>query len=387
MAQAVSVLGDFVALFAVQIAVTFRMHGGASDMTRVLLAFLAPPALLGPFAGVIVDRCNGAGWSPFRIMAACDVARGLLIPFLACAGGVGQVCCVCAAIATASSFFFPAQSAATPMLVPREGLLAASGLMLQTMQVARLCAPPLAGALAAWGGERACYWADSVTFFVSAALIARLPCTLRREAPPEKGRLFQGAGFILANPRYSFVMLSMASGVFAATSFGAMIPLYVRDVLHAGPRLLGVAGSLLGAGTIVGAGAARKLNFHRFPGARLLSLGLATAGTSIAALAAIGGPAATLGCSLGVGAGVTIMLAAASALLQGQTPAPMRGRVSSAAMAMMAAAQGLALVTGGWAARWGLTRLFWMCAAALFGVAVLAAREPASGWPVEPARN
>src|SRR5580658_8970724 len=162
MAQTISVLGDFIALFAMQIAVTFRMHGGPSDMTRVLLAFLAPPALLGPFAGTFADR-----WNPFRIMAACDVARGLLIPLLAVARSVPQVCCVCAAVAAASSFFFPAQSAATPLLVRREGLLAANGLMLQSMQIARLCAPPLAAALAGWGGERCCYWADSLSFFIS----------------------------------------------------------------------------------------------------------------------------------------------------------------------------------------------------------------------------
>ena len=203
-AQATSVLGDFVALFAVQMAVTFRLHGAPADITRVMLAFLIPAALLGPVAGVFVDRCH---LSPFRIMAACDIARGLLIPLLALAG-LREICFVCAAIATASSFFHPAQSAAMPTLVKREGLLAANGLMLQTMQVARVCAPPLASVLAGWGGERACYWADSLSFFVSAALLWTLPCGLRNDAEPQAGHPAQGVKFILANRRYCFVMLS-----------------------------------------------------------------------------------------------------------------------------------------------------------------------------------
>ena len=38
-AQMVSIFGDFVALFAVQIAITFRMHGTAKDVTGVMVAF------------------------------------------------------------------------------------------------------------------------------------------------------------------------------------------------------------------------------------------------------------------------------------------------------------------------------------------------------------
>src|SRR5713101_7609531 len=78
MGQLVSIFGDFVALFAVQIAVVFRMHGSPGDTTRVMVAFLAPPALIGPVAGVFVDR-----WNPRRTMIASDLARGVLIVFLA----------------------------------------------------------------------------------------------------------------------------------------------------------------------------------------------------------------------------------------------------------------------------------------------------------------
>ena len=56
MGQLVSIFGDFVALFAVQVAVVFRMHGSPGDTTGVMVALLAPPALIGPVAGVFVDR-------------------------------------------------------------------------------------------------------------------------------------------------------------------------------------------------------------------------------------------------------------------------------------------------------------------------------------------
>jgi len=59
-AQTVSLFGDFVAAFAVQVAVVFRMHGSARDATGVLLASLAPAIVLRPIAGVFADRWGSA---------------------------------------------------------------------------------------------------------------------------------------------------------------------------------------------------------------------------------------------------------------------------------------------------------------------------------------
>jgi DHA3 family macrolide efflux protein-like MFS transporter len=369
--QVVSILGDFIALFAVQVAIVFRMHGTPEDMTGVMLAFLAPPALIGPVAGVFVDR-----WDARRTMIASDVARGLLIVMLAFARSLWQVYAVCFAIATVSCFFSPARSVTVPLLVEREGLLAASGLMQQTLQVARLVAPPLASALVAWIGEASCYWADSASFFCSAALLATL-CYRRPARSCSRGvrtvtrDLRQGIGFIFNNRRFCFVVLSMMAAAFAVSCFGALMPLYVRDGLHADASFFGVMGSLLGAGTIAGAGAARKLAQWLGNAVRLLSLGLAVAGAFIVLLAALGSPAATLVCVAAIGAGVSATLVAATMLLQGETPPDLRGRVSSSATALIAAAQGVAMAfAGGWATRFGMVNLFYSSAAILVCVAL-----------------
>ena len=71
LAQTVSVLGDFLALFAVQVAIVFRMHGSARDAAAVFIALLAPTVVLGPLAGTFADR-----WDPRRTMIASEVARG-----------------------------------------------------------------------------------------------------------------------------------------------------------------------------------------------------------------------------------------------------------------------------------------------------------------------
>src|SRR5207245_8346744 len=76
-AQVVSLLGDFVALFAVISVVTYRMHGTAAQVTGVQIAYMLPLAILGPLSGVFVDR-----WPLKPTLVASDLIRAVLVMFL-----------------------------------------------------------------------------------------------------------------------------------------------------------------------------------------------------------------------------------------------------------------------------------------------------------------
>jgi DHA3 family macrolide efflux protein-like MFS transporter len=369
MGQLVSIFGDFVALFAVQVAVVFRLHGTARETTGVMVAFLAPPVLIGPLAGVFVDR-----WNPRRTMIASDLLRGLLVLFLAFTTNLPQIYAVCFALSCVSSFFLPAQSVTLPLLVGHEGLMAANSLMQQTIQLVRIFSPVVANALAGSIGEAACYYADSVTFFFSAAMIASLAYD-RPVDPAARGfgtvlsELRQGVRFVLTHPAYSFVILSMTAGLFAITCFSSLVPVFVRDVLHAGAYLFGAIGSLIGLGSIAGAVAMMKLRRGLAP--HMVSVGMSGIGLSILLLAAVRNRPVTLSCSFAIGVSAAIIMMASAALLQGETPPEMRGRVTSSAMAMIAMAQTVALLcAGGWAERLGTINLFYASAAMLFSVAL-----------------
>src|ERR1022692_4904656 len=117
-------------MFAVQVAVTFRMHGSPRDMAGVFIAGLIPGMILGLLAGTFADR-----WDPRRVMILSDLARAVLILLLVFAGSLNEIYLVSFAIGCASSFFSPAQAIAVPLLVPRERLLAAIARMQQTMQL------------------------------------------------------------------------------------------------------------------------------------------------------------------------------------------------------------------------------------------------------------
>ena len=69
-AQVVSLLGDFLALFAVISVVSFRLHGTPAQVTGVQISYMLPLALLGPLSGVFVDR-----WPLKPTLVASDLIR------------------------------------------------------------------------------------------------------------------------------------------------------------------------------------------------------------------------------------------------------------------------------------------------------------------------
>lgn len=366
LAQTVSVLGDFLAWFAVQVAIVFRMHGSARDVASVFIASLLPSVVLGPLAGTFTDR-----WDPRRTMIASDVARGLLIPLLLQAATIPQICWILFAVSCCSSFFAPAQSITLPLLVRRSGLLAANAGLQQSMQVVRLAGPAIASALVAAFGERICYAVDSVSFFISAALLATLRYS--RPSPPEIKRavfreLHGAFHFLFTDARFCFVVLSMTAGTFAAGCFGALASVYVRDVLHAGPAVLGMIAGLIAAGTLAGSLVLRAGS--RDP-RRLIGGGMAGVGASILLIAVVPTTGAALLGSACMGIGVAVVMIAASAMLQGETPAELRGRVSGASASLMALAQLAALTLAGMgSARLGIRGVLLISAALLFAIAI-----------------
>ncbi len=342
------------------------MHGSAREVAGVFIALLAPTVVLGPLAGTFADR-----WDPRRTMIASDVARGVLILLLTEATTVPQICAIIFAVSCCSSFFSPAQSITVPLLVPRTALLAANARLQQSMQVVRLASPAMASALVAAFGERICYTADSASFFLSAALLATLRYS--RPAPPRCTRavfreLGSGFHFLLTHSRFSFVMLSLTAGTFAAGCFGALASLYVRDVLHRGPTVLGMIASLIAAGTLAGSSVLRGCG--RDP-RRLIAGGMAGVGASILLIAALPNISAALLGSAGMGIGVAVVMIAASVMLQGETPPELRGRVSGAAASLTSLAQLAALTLSGLAAaRLGIRGVFLVSAGLLFAIAI-----------------
>jgi len=368
-AQLVSVFGDFLAVFAVFSVVTFQLHGTPTEVTMILVAFLTPLALISPIAGVFVDKWN-VKWT----MIASDVIRGMLIVVLLFLRDLYSIYAVFFVLATVSAFFIPAQSVALRTLAPPGGLLAANALMQQAAQGSMIVAPAIAGLLVEALGANVCFGFDILSFFISAGLVYTL--TIKREGPPSAASsviesLMQGFRFIFGHAAISFVMLAMASGMFAVRCFGGLLSVYVRDVLLMQSAAFGVLNSLTGVGMIAGGQLVRRISGRNSP-QHMVIYGLAGMGLAVFITALFGHVSTTALGMLGLGFCAAFLMITCQTLLQQETPPALLGRVSSSLMSLLAFAQVLALLGAGPVAQTaGIRNLFFGSAAMLATIGMI----------------
>jgi len=370
-AQLVSVFGDFLAIYAVLSAMSFRMHASAREISLVTVSYLVPMAFVGPLAGVFVDR-----WDPKRTMVASDLTRAVLALGLIVAHVPWHIYLVFLSLSTFSSFFLPARSVVMPQIVPREGLMGANAVMQQTVQMLQIASPFIAGALVGWAGPASCYYLDSASFVASGLMIATMaipkrPAHVNKEVGSVVADLSSGTRYILTHPVMSFVILSIAAGTFAISAFASLIAVFVRDVLHSNSYLFGALGSVIGAGMIGGGVAAAPLARKIQQKAQMVNAGIVICGASIALIAFLPNALVSLFGCLGLGIGASLLTIAAMALMQGAVPQEMRGRVSSSSMSLISISQGIALLfAGDLASRIGITFVFFGSAALLFLISI-----------------
>jgi len=370
LAQTISLLGDFLAVFAVQIAVTFRMHGSARQVSGVFIAGLLPGILFGPLAGAWADR-----WDPRRTMVTSDAVRAGLVLLLPWAQQLPQIYAISFAMGCVACVFGPALSITIPLLVPREELGTSIARLQQSMQVMRIASPTLAAALAASFGERVCYYADSASFLFSACTVASLRYSRMKCPANAPSRMGEGFRFLAADARFRFVMLALTLGIFAGSCFGALAAVYVRDTLQRGPAVLGLISSLIGAATVVGSVLMGRLMRGRDPKA-LVAMGITGVGASILTFAVLSSEAGAYLASIAMGFGVATVMPAATVLLQGQAPAELRGRISGATAALTSLAQLSGMLFAGWWAAWiGVRGVFGASAGLLLLTGVIAGRD------------
>ena len=165
----VSETGDWLLLVGLPVWV-LELTGSSLVTATVFIAGLLPSLLLGPLAGVLVDR-----WDRRRTLVAVSLAQAaFLLPLLAVHGQrqLWVVYLVIAVEGALAQLNDPARNALLPSLVGRRELVAANGLIALTGNLARLVGSPLGGVVVEVGGLPALVAGDAISFLVGAALLA-----------------------------------------------------------------------------------------------------------------------------------------------------------------------------------------------------------------------
>jgi MFS family permease len=377
-AQVVSIFGDFLALFSVLSDVSFRLKATPAQVTLISFAFLIPFALLGPVAGVFVDR-----WDAKRTMISSDLIRAALALGLVFASGLNQIYAILFALSAVSTFFVPAQTITIRSVTPREGLMAANALMQQGLQIMRIISPTIAGAMVNWVGAKPAYYFDGVSFIFSASMIAaiaikRAAAATDSSSPSESGKLksilndlMAGARFIFTHAAISFVMLAMAAGMFALSCFAPLIAIYVRDMLKSTGFQFGVINSMIGVGMIFASQFITRFAKNRSK-SLLVVAGLFGMGMAVMVMVSIGHVAVAAVGAFGIGFGAIFIIVPTQTLMQQETPVELVGRVSSSFLSILSVSQLLGLIiSGSLTQRMGIRNLFFASAAMLVLFALL----------------
>jgi MFS family permease len=301
-----------------------------------------------------------AGWVADRLDRRW-VARGAVALELFCAGvlalaamqemrSLGILYAVAALLGVARAFTGPALGALAPNLVPRELLPRAIALSSIAWQVGTIMGPALGGYLYAIGPATP-YAVAALLFAISLAGLFGIPPVPRSmiagQASPWK-QVVEGLSYVRHN---RFVLGAISLDLFAVLLGGAtaMLPVYARDILHAGPEGLGHlrAAPAVGA-TLTAAWFAFRPLKHDVGVKMRAAVGLFGVATIVFGLSTW--MPLSLACLAILGAADMLSVYVRQSLIQLYTPDEMRGRVAAVSTLFISASNELGEAESGFLA-------------------------------------
>jgi len=376
--QIVSQLGDWldsIALFTLLLNLT----GSGQAVGLLFLAEFLPGALIGPFAGVIVDRL------PRRlVLIASDFGRAALVLLLLLVNGQEDIWLIYLAVVgkmSLAAFFEPARSAIIPSLCSRDELVSANAVSSATWSAMLALGAAVGGLVAGILGVRAAFLLDAGSFLLSAALIATVrvpgqerPTTDDRQPAsgtstavvsgpwsvvgPVLSELRDGLRFILAHREifwltFSKGLWSLGGGVLL------LLTLFGRDIFplgRDGAISIGLLYAARGVGTGIGPLVALRVGGD---GPRFLRRAVVVAYfiTGAGYIALSGAPLLLAGalCVLFAHIGGSIQWTFSTALLQARAPNRLLGRIFAMEYAAFTLATALSAYIAGAARDAGLS--------------------------------
>ena len=228
-------------------------------------ASAAPMLVFSLLGGVIADHmdrrrmliCTQSAMMLFAlVLAGLCYAKVITVP---------QIVVLALLTGVAMSLNMPAYQALVPQLVPREDLSNAIGLNSVQFNLSRIIGPSVGGLVMAWLGASANFLLNGISFLGLLLVLVRM----RLPRPEVDGisatlwrRLGDGFRYVRDRREMSSLLMLVALASLLGIPYLSFMPYFARDILHSGPRGLGVLlacsgfGSLGAAGTVAYLGVA-----------------------------------------------------------------------------------------------------------------------------------
>lgn len=263
--QIISNFGDRLNQMALIGLIYARTPGSTIELAKLLSFTVLPVFLIGPIAGIYVDR-----WNRKYTMISCDLLRGLLvllIPFfIVYSESMVPIYILVFIIFSITRFFLPSKLSIIPDIVHKDRLLLANSLTSTTRMIATIIGFGFGGIIVAHIGAKGGFYIDSVTYFISALLVSFVAIKLKEKIgashPREKlrkiikktvlGDIKEGLLYLRDNKDIRMVANTMFLIMAGVGSVYIIIIVFIQEMLHSSTEHLGFLAMFLGAGLFLG---------------------------------------------------------------------------------------------------------------------------------------
>ncbi len=354
--QSISLVGTWMQRVALSWLV-YDMTHSAFLLGVVGFSGRIPSLLVAPLGGVLADR-----WNRHRslvVTQAMAMVQAIVLAVLVLTGKitVWEIIVLSIFLGVINAFDAPIrQSFMLQMVGDKKDLGNAIALNSSMVNGARLLGPTAAGVLIAALGEGACFLINAISYLpvIASLLMMRLTA---QQAKPRKAKvrheLKDGFTYAFRFTPVRAILLMLALVSLMGMPYTVLMPVFAKDILHGGPKVLGFLMGASGVGALAGAlYLASKKNVLGL--GKLIAAAAATFGVGLMVFSFSRLLILSLLLMLLVGVGQMIQLASSNTLLQTIVDDDKRGRIMSFyAMAFMGMAPIGSLIAGSLASKIG----------------------------------
>ncbi len=255
--QALSLIGSSIVQFALVWWLT-ETTGSATVLATATMVALIPGIVLGPIAGVLVDR-----WKRRQVMIAADALIALAALWLAVTFWRGQVqvwhiYALMVLRSVGEGFHWPAMQSSTSLMVPEEHLTRVAGINQAMHGALSIVGPPLGALFLEWLPFHGVMLVDVVTAILAIVplLFVHIPQPRRKDLLTTRPSIWEdmreGLLYIRGWPGLVALIVGALAFKVAATPAFSLIPLLVNQHFGGGAAQLSVLESAIGVGILGG---------------------------------------------------------------------------------------------------------------------------------------
>ncbi len=269
LAQLISQFGDRVHQMALVGLIATKHPGSAVDLAKLLSFTILPVFIVGPIAGVFIDR-----WDRRTTLFVCDFIRSVLVLsialYLMYLPVIWPLYVAVFLIFSFSRFYVPAKMSFIPEMVARDDLHIANSLVTTTGMIALVLGALLGGLIVEYSGSCGGFLWNAFTFAVSGLLVFSITRLRKNRHLPNKEAIIAGTKeiiksqktvwheikdgiqYIRSQKEIGFIFAMMSVLFAAAGAIYVVIIVFIQQAFKSVTKDLGFLAVPLGLGLFLG---------------------------------------------------------------------------------------------------------------------------------------